>query len=86
MSFMIDDISRPRRRRFKESRAVPQDFVEYLIAQVGDCREADEVRQIVAQIIADAARREYDQDRNRDEGKDIVYRRRKELFEINRLV
>ena len=71
---------------FEKCRAVAEHLIEDLIAEVGDGREADEVREVIAKIVADTAQRKDHHGGDGEDGEDVVNRVREEVFEIDLIV
>ena len=74
--------------RFEELRALPDDFVEDRVAQVGDRRASHVIHQVIRQVIADSLGEEYGQYGEGHHGPDaaVVHRAGHDLAEIDRVV
>src|SRR5579859_31101 len=72
--------------RLKKIRPVPQHFLKYRVSEVGDRREPDIVDQVIGQVIADALDGKYHENGKAHQGPDVVHARRRELFQIDRMI
>ena len=86
MSFMTDDMRRPVEVDSKKAAPWRKEFIEDFVAEIFDGGEADEVGEVIAEIIAEAADEEHGEDSDGDHREDVVDGGGKEVFEVDRVV